>query len=87
MKRFCFAHEVVDLLHADGDGFVRRLLQIEIERGVDLVGAGVEIIAGKTLFEIVVQQVDEIGRVARFGGPGDQVERRILTRRRTRGRR
>ena len=63
------------------------LLQIEIERGVDLVGARLEIVARETLFEIVVQQIDEVGRVARFGGTGDQLERRFRRRRRIRGRR
>jgi len=53
LEPLLLVHQIVHLLHTDGDSFVGGALQVQIERGVDFVRMRLEVIAREALFQIV----------------------------------
>ena len=62
-----FFEQIVDELHPDTYRVVGGALQIQVQRRIDAIGFGLEIIVLKTVLQLVVHQVYEVRSIARFG--------------------
>ncbi len=72
---------LVRFFHADPHRFGRIALQVQIERGVHAIRAGLEIGVRKLLQQSVVHQIDEIRSVGRLErGLPHQLQRRTRSR-------
>jgi len=58
------AHDLVDVLHADFDGFGGGALEVGVERGIDAETLMREVLVADALDELVVNEVDEVGGFA-----------------------
>ena len=58
------ADELVDVLHADLDGFGGGALQFGVERGVDAEALVGEVLVADAFDELVVDEIDEVGSFA-----------------------
>ncbi len=55
-----FADELVDVLHADFDGFGGGALEVGVERGIDAEALAGEVLVADAADELVVDEVDEV---------------------------
>ncbi len=80
------ADELVDVLHADFDGFGGGALELGVERGVDAQALVGEVLVADALDELVVDEVDEVGSFAGVDVGRGEAERFGLGARRLRRR-
>ncbi len=68
------ADHLVDVLHADFDGLGGGALEVGVERGVDAEALVGEVLVADALDELVVDEVDEVGRFAGVDVGGGETE-------------